>query len=192
MKKIPKIIITAAVISTMSVPAIAAEIPLESAPLNASIQSVEITENLIAPILSEVENGLGFADAQAKAQNIIFNAVLAGQTQGYGYADLTAIARNSIFQYRDMYLRPEFYKEAEETTRVIIADLITAIENDTLDYETARKQAYIKIMKWVRPSFSEEDMQGDFCYWDIPSVDSTYFNRARKLLIEAQTRRNTQ
>lgn len=192
MKKIPKIIITAAVISTMSVPTLAAEIPLESAPLNASIQSVEITENLIAPILSEVENGLGFADAQAKAQNIIFNAVLAGQTQGYGYADLTAIARNSIFQYRDMNLRPEFYIEAEETTRVIIADLITAIENDTLDYETARKQAYIKIMKWVRPSFSEEDMQGDFCYWDIPSVDSTYFNRARKLLIEAQTRRNTQ
>lgn len=192
MKKIPKIIITAAIISTMIVPTFAAEIPLESAPLNASLQSVEITENLIAPILGEVENGLGFADAQAKAQNIIFNAVLAGQTQGYGYADLTAIARNSIFQYRDMYLRPEFYREAEETTRMIIADLITAVENDMLDYETARKQAYIKIMQWVRPSFSEEDMQGDFCYWDIPSVDSTYFNRARKLLIEAQTRRNAQ
>lgn len=192
MKKIPKIIITAAVISTMSVPTLAAEIPLESAPLNASIQSIEITENLIAPILSEVETGLGFADAQAKAQNIIFNAVLAGQTQGYGYADLTAIARNSIFQYRDMYLRPGFYKEAEETTRMIIIDLITAIENGTLDYETARKQAYIKIMKWVRPSFTEEDMQDDFCYWDIPSVDSTYFNRARKLLLAALERRNAQ
>lgn len=192
MKKIPKIIITATIISTMSVPTFAAEIPSESAPLNASIQSIEITENLIAPILSEVENGLGFADAQAKAQNIIFNAVLAGQTQGYGYADLTAIARNSIFQYRDMYLRPEFYKEAEETTRMIITDLITAVENGSLDYETARKQAYIKIMKWVRPSFTEEDMQGDFCYWDIPAVDSTYFNRARKLLLAALERRNTQ
>lgn len=192
MKKITKIIITAAILSTMSVPTLAAEIPLESAPLNANIKSIEMTENLIAPILGEVENGLGFADAQAKAQNIIFNAVLAGQTQGYGYADLTAIARNSIFQYRDMYLRPEFYREAEETTRMIIADFITAVENGTLDYETARKQAYIKILQWVRPSFSEEDMQGDFCYWDIPSVDSTYFNRARKLLIEAQTRRNTQ
>lgn len=192
MKKITKIIITAAILSTMSVPTLAAEIPLESAPLNANIKSIEMTENLIAPILGEVENGLGFADAQAKAQNIIFNAVLAGQTGNYGYADLTAIARNSIFQYRDMYLRPEFYKEAEETTRMIIADFITAVENGTLDYETARKQAYIKILQWVRPSFSEEDMQGDFCYWDIPSVDSTYFNRARKLLIEAQTRRNTQ
>lgn len=192
MKKIPKIIITAAILSAINIPTFAAEIPVESVPLNASVKSIEITENLIAPILSEVENGLGFADAQAKAQNIIFNAVLAGQTENYGYADLTAIARNSIFQYRDMYLRPDLYREAEETTKTIIADLITAVENGTLDYETARKQAYIKVLQWVRPSFSEEDMQGDFCYLDIPSVDSTYFNRARKLLLEAQTRRNTQ
>lgn len=26
---------------------------------------------------------------------------------------------------------------------------------------------------------------GDFCYWDIPMVDSVYYNRASKLLMEA-------
>lgn len=26
----------------------------------------------------------------------------------------------------------------------------------------------------------------DFCYWDVPAVDSALFNRARKLLLDAQ------
>ena len=41
-------------------------------------------------------------------------------------------------------------------------------------------------------AFTLEDMQGDFCYWDIPSIDNAYFNRARKLLLEAQARRQTE
>ncbi len=28
------------------------------------------------------------------------------------------------------------------------------------------------------------DSEGDFCYWDIPMVDSAYYNRASKLLME--------
>lgn len=189
MKKITKVIITAAIIGTMNLTALAAEIPGESVPPHVTVKEIAITENLISPILCEVENGLGYGDANAKAQNIIFNAVVSGQAQGYGYGDLMAIARNAIHQYRDMYLRPEFYKEAEAQMQIVIADLIKAVEDGTLTYEEARKQSYIKILQWVNPSFTLEDMQGDFCYWDIPPVDSAYFNRARKLLLEAQTRR---
>ena len=135
---------------------------------------------------------MGYADAQAQAQNIIFNAVIAGQTNGYGYADLMAIARNAIYQYRDIYLRPEFYQEAEQQVQTLISDIISEVESGAKDYHTAEKEAYIKILQSVNLSFSTDDMQGDFCYWDIPTVDSAYFNRARKLLLEAQARRLTQ
>ena len=192
MKKITKVIITAALISTMNLTALAADIPGESLPENATYQSMNITENLISPILCEVENGLGYGEANAKARQTIYNAVTSGQTNGYGYAHLMAIARNSIFQYRDIYLRPAFYKEIETQVQTVISDLITAVENGTLTYEEARKQSYIKILQWVEPTFTLEDMQGDFCYWDIPSIDSAYFNRARKLLLEAQARRQTE
>lgn len=103
-----------------------------------------------------------------------------------------AIARNAIHQQRDMYLRPDFYKEAEARMQIVIADLIKGVEDGTLTYEEARKQSYIKILQWVEPTFTLEDMQGDFCYWDIPPIDNAYFNRARKLLLEAQARRQIQ
>ena len=186
MKKATKIIITAALISSMNLTALATEIPGESVPVNATNESISLTENLISGILFEVENGLGYADAQAQAQNIIFNAVIAGQTNGYGYADLMAIARNAIYQYRDIYLRPEFYQEAEQQVQTLISDIISEVESGAKDYHTAEKEAYIKILQSVNLSFSTDDMQGDFCYWDIPTVDSAYFNRACKLLLEAQ------
>ena len=192
MKKATKIIITAALISSMNLTALATEIPGESVPVNATNESIALTENLISGILFEVENGLGYADAQAQTQNIIFNAVIAGQTNGYGYADIMAIARNAIYQYRDIYLRPEFYQEAERQVQTLISDIISEVESGTKDYYTSEKEAYIKILQSVNLSFSTDDMQGDFCYWDIPAVDSAYFNRARKLLLEAQARRLTQ
>ena len=40
-----------------------------------------ITENLISPILEEVQNGLGFGEAWGKASREIHCAVLAGNTQ---------------------------------------------------------------------------------------------------------------
>ena len=92
MKK-PKItaFVLAAVLS--STPVLAAEVPKEAAPINATEESIIITENLISPILEEVKNGLGFGEAWGKASREIYSAVIAGNTNAYGYADLTAIAR---------------------------------------------------------------------------------------------------
>ena len=54
----------------------------------------------------------------------------------------------------------------------------------------AKKEAYIRILQAKDNNFNPAvDMQGDFCYWDVPSVDSAYFNRARKLLFDAETSR---
>ena len=189
MKKITKIIITAAVISTMNLTALAAEIPGESVPPHVTVNQIAITENLISPILCEVENGLGYGEANGKAQRLVWEAIVSGRTNGYGYGDLMAIARNAIHQQRDMYLRPDFYKDAEAQMQIVIADLIKAVEDGTLTYEEARKQSYIKVLQWINPTFTLEDIQGDFCYWDIPPIDTAYFNRARKLLLEAQIRR---
>ena len=63
MKKITKIFITAAVISTMNLTALAAEIPGESVPPHVTVNQVAITEKLISPILCEVENGLGYCSS---------------------------------------------------------------------------------------------------------------------------------
>lgn len=166
----------------------AADIPIESAPICASEDGIMITENLIGDILTEVQNGLGYGEANGKAQAVICKAVIENQTYGFGYADLMSIARNSIFQYRDMYLRPEYYTQTEENLKILLSDLIADVENGTKDYGTARKEAYIKILQYVNPSFSLENIQGDFCYWDIPAVDGAYFNRARKLLQNAVSR----
>src|SRR5699024_3509087 len=119
-----------------------AEIEKETTPIYATEESIIITENLISPILEEVKNGLGFGEAWGKASREIHSAVLAGSTNGYGYADLTAIARNAILQYRDMYLRPDYYAQQEPVIASLIADLITAVQNGSMDYAAARKEAY--------------------------------------------------
>lgn len=116
-------------------PALAAEIPQEAVPAYLTGESVCITENLISPILEEVQNGLGFGEAWGKASREIHSAILAGSTNGYGYADLTAIARNAILQYRDMYLRPEYYTEQETVVKGLISDLITAAGNGKRIYD---------------------------------------------------------
>lgn len=187
-KKITALIITAALCGSYAVPAFAEDIPRESAPVAATEESIIITENLISDILIEVENGLGYLDAKNKANNRIFNAVINSQTNGYGYGILSAISCNAIFDYRDIYLHPDFYKQAEEQVKVIITDLITEVESGTKDYDTARKEAYIKILQSINPAFNPETLSADFCYWDLPSFDSAMFNRARKLLLDAQTR----
>ena len=75
----------AAVLS--SAPVLATEIPQEAVPVYLTEESVCITENLISPILEEVQNGLGFGEAWGKASREIHSAVLAGSTNGYGYAE---------------------------------------------------------------------------------------------------------
>ncbi len=173
--------------STFSVNA--ADIPLESAPMGATPESIQITQNLMGHILDEVQDGLGYAEARAKSNNILFNAVINQQTCGYGFGILSAIANNAIFAYRDMYLRPDFYIQAEETVKTLIADIVQEVENGTTDYDTAVKQSKARIYQSFNPSFHyDEQMTVDSCYRDVPPIDNVYFNRARKLLQNARSR----
>ena len=64
--------IVSVLISSFSVSA--AEVPRESAPCNASNESIVFVESCIGDILTEVKNGLGYADARAKSNRIFFNA----------------------------------------------------------------------------------------------------------------------
>lgn len=168
------------------IPAYAEEIPRESLPRNTPPGSIPVAERLISGILDEVAAGMGYSDAKIKAHNTILNAVLANETDGYGFAILKAISNNAIFEYRDMYLRPEYYKQAEEQVRVLISDLIDQVKNGG-NYEEARKAAYTRIYQTADPSYNPDEYYlMDFCYWDVPAVDSALFNRARKLLLDAQ------
>ena len=131
MKKIKTFLTAAAILAAITQSAYAAEIPVESAPENATTESIAITENLISPILDEVQNGLGYQPAWCKAHNAVFNAVLAGNTNGYGYLDLAAVARNALIYYRDVYLRPEYYAEKEAAAKLLLSDIISEVENGT-------------------------------------------------------------
>lgn len=185
MKKSKITALCLAIMLSVSQTAFAAEIPMESTPQNATNESVQITENLIAGILDEVQNGLGYGEAWIKANNTIFNAVTTGQTNGIGYAPLADIARNSIFQYRDMCLRPEYHTETRLYVNNLIADIITDVKNGK-DYNVALKESYIRILKDKDQTFNaEENFSVDICYRDIPAVDSVLFTYARKLLQEA-------
>lgn len=59
----------------------------------------------------------------------------------YAYGELTPIANNAIYQYRDMYLRPNFYIENEKKVRDIIAEVITQYANGEIDYAKAELNA---------------------------------------------------
>lgn len=165
----------------------AAPVPRESAPYNATEHQIIVAECFIGGVLDEVKNGMGYADARAKSNRILFNAWLNGQTSGYSYGELTAIANNAIFQYRDMYLRPNFYIENEEKVRTVIADVITQYANGEIDYTKAEFNARVKIYQSVNSSFNpDEEFAKDSCYRDIPSVDNGLFAIARKLILEAK------
>ncbi len=188
MKRITKSVwLMLTILSLLTASTYAVNVPRESLPKRVTEDAVILTEDLISEVLDKVSNlGLGYADAKSECNRIIFNEVVKGNTQGYGYGTLTSIANNAILQYRDMYLRPDYYIEIEQQVRTIISDLITAVENG-YDYNKAKKEAYILIYKSVDPFFDEEQLTTkDFCYWDIPAVDSEMFNRVRKLLLEAQ------
>ena len=189
MKKIKTMLLTITAITVMAQSVFPADIPVESYPDNATDESVAITQNLIGGILDEVQNGLGYQPAWCKANNAVFAAVLANETGGYGYADLAAIARNAILQCRDMYLRPEYYSEKEHAVSALISDLLNAVEIGATDYKTAEKQAYTRIYQTAEPTFNPNtDCVGDFCYWDIPPIDSALLTQARKLLKNARSR----
>ena len=89
------------ILRTVSQAALAAEVPIESAPCNATIESITVMEQIISDELTAVQNGEGYQPAWARSSRKIFDAVFAKKTNGYGYAVLANIARDAHIQYRD-------------------------------------------------------------------------------------------
>lgn len=190
MKKVKITLIALAILCTASHAATAAEIPIEAAPCNATKESITITENLISDILTEVQNGLGYGEANGKAQAVVCKAVIENQTDGFGYADLMSIARNSIFLYRDMYLRPELYESKKEAVYWLICDLITDVGNGK-NYNEALDEAYTRIYQSIDNAYTQNaEIASDRIYWDIPPADFIMFTQARKFLLEAIPKMN--
>lgn len=187
MKKQIIILAIAAALATTNISAYTAEIPRESAPLNATEVQIQITENLISDILDEVQTGnLGYTLAAGYANTRIRKAVIVNQTDGSGYGILSPIAQNAIRVMRDMQLRPDAYAKAEEDLKVLLADLMIDVRNGK-DYNIAYDEARIIIYKAADESFNPDtDMSGDFCYWNVPPIDNAEFTVARKLLLEAK------
>ena len=166
----------------------AAEISPESLPSNATFECMEYTESLISDILDKVQNGLGFSDARAEARRRFFVLVVSGQSNGYSFSQLSEIASNAIFQYRDMYLRPEFYNQNEDKVRQLISDVLEEYKFGRMDYNEAKKRAYEKIYQSVDASFDYDlEFAKDTCYRNIPSVDNSLFTIARKLILAERT-----
>lgn len=164
-----KIIICLIITMTITSTANAAEVSRESAPCNATNETIVIVESFIGDILTEVQNGLGYADARAKSNRIFFNAWLNGQTNGYSYGELVDIANNAIWQYRDMYLRPDFYANNLEKVRVIIAPVIEDYKSGKITYAEAEFNARTKIYQSVNPSFNPDlEYMKDPMSRDIP------------------------
>ena len=185
MKKFITFVLAATLTLTAATPALAVSIPRESAPANATEEAIQITENIIGGILDEVENGTAEYSI-GRANALVRKAVIAGETNGYGYGVMSAIVRNAIRTMRDMQLRPELYQSETERLKVLLADIITEVENGA-DYTEARDKAYIRIYQSADPTFNpDEQFSIDTCYRDMPAVDMATFTVARKLLIEAQ------
>ena len=187
MKKITKIITAVITAMLMISSAQAAEIPRESASLNATEEQIVIVENLICDILDEVAAGkIGYTEAAGAANTRVRKAVVAGETNGHGYGILSPIAQNAILDIRDMYLRPEAYAQAEEYLKLLLADLITAVQNG-MDYNVSVDEAYRRIYYDLNPTINLEDqLMVDNYYRDMPTIDRVIFNRTRYLLLKAK------
>ena len=182
-----KVIIILTLVSIFTTTTYAAEVPRESAPCNATNEAIIFVESYIGDILTEVQNGLGYSDARAKSNRIFFDAFLKGQTNGYSYGELVDIANCAIWQYRDMYLRPNFYKDNLEKVRVIIAPVIEAYKSGKITYAETEFHARNRIYQSVNPSFNPDvEYMKDPLSRDIPSVDNSLFILARKLILESK------
>ena len=163
----------------------AAEVPRESAPCNATNEAIVFVESCIGDILTEVQKGLGYSDARAKSNRRFFDAFLKGQTNGYSYGELVDIANCAIWQYRDMYLRPDFYTNNLEKVKVIIAPVIEDYKSGKITYAEAEFNARTRIYQSVKPDFNPDvEYMKDPIYRDLPSVDNSLFILARKLILE--------
>lgn len=182
-----KAIIILTMVSIFTTTTYAAEAPRESAPCNATNEAIVVAESFIGDILTEVQNGLGYADARAKSNRIFFDAFLKGQTNGYSYGELVDIANAAIWQYRDMYLRPDFYANNLEKVRIIIAPVIEDYQSGKIIYAEAEFNARTMIYQSVKPDFNPNvEYMKDLLSRDIPSVDNSLFILARKLILESK------
>ena len=177
-------ILTVALSMATAAPAYAATIPRETAPINATEEQIQIVENLIGGYLDEINAGAGYGMIASEAGTKIYKAVLADQTNGNGYAILSAISQNALRICRDMYMRPDTYAYYEETLKVQLADIITAVENGA-DYDTSLDNAYTRLYQSVNPSYNPPAERQDFCYLDIPAIDNAAYTVTRKLLLNA-------
>ena len=185
MKKFVVFLVLITMFTTVGVNA--SEVPRESAPCNATNEAIIVVESFIGDILTEVQNGMGYADARAKSNRIFFNAWLNGQTSGFSYGELVDIANNAIWQYRDMYLRPDFYANNLEKVRVIIAPVIEDYKSGKITYVEAEFNARNRIYQSVNLNFNPDvEYMKDPIYRDIPSVDNSLFILARKLILESK------
>lgn len=179
-----KIIICLIIAITITSAVNATEVPKESAPCNATNEAIVVVEHFIGDILTEVQNGLGYADARAKSNCIFFNAWLNGRTNGYSYGELVDIANAAIWQYRDMYLRPDFYANNLEKVRVIIAPVIEDYKSGKITYEEAEFNTRNLIYQSVEPDFNPDaEYAKDPLSRDIPPVDNSLFILVRKILV---------
>ena len=169
-----------------SVTASAASIPRETAPINATEEQIQIVENLIGGYLDEINAGAGYGMLASEADTKIYKAVLSNQTNGNGYAILSAISQNALRTCRDMYMRPEVYQQSEDNLRVLLADILSEVENG-MDIDKARKVAHTKIYQSINQSYILPAPHTDFCYADTPAVDMAVYTVTNKLLIEAHT-----
>ena len=164
----------------------AATIPRETAPQNATEEQIQIVENLIGGYLDEINTGASYGMIASEADTKIYKAVLFDQTNGNGYAILSAISQNALRTSRDMYMRPEVYRQTEENLKVLLADILSEVENG-MDIDEARKVAHTKIYQSINPSYTPPAPHTDFCYADTPGVDMAVYTVTNKLLIEAHT-----
>ncbi len=182
-----KAIVILFLVSVFSTTTYAAEVPRESAPCNATEEAIVTAEGLIGDVLTDVQNGLGYADARAKSNRIIFNAFLNGQTNGFSYGELVDIANGAIFHYRNAYLRPNFYIENVERVRSTITSVIEDYKTGKIAYTEAEFNARVKIYQSINPSFNPDiEFAKDPICRDIPPVDNSLFAIARKLILDSK------
>ena len=183
-----KLLVILGLVSTIFTTTVsAAEVPRESVALHLTEDCVVVAETLIADVLTEVQKGLGYSDARAKSNRIFFNAWLNGQTSGFSYGELVDIANAAIWQYRDMYLRPDFYANNLEKVRAIIAPIIEDYKSGKITYAEAEFNARNRIYQSVNPSFNPNvEYMKDPLSRDIPSVDNSLFILARNLILESK------
>ena len=110
------------------------------------------------------------------------------KVNGYSYGELVDIANCALWQYRDMYLRPDFYANNLEKVRTIIAPVIEDYKTGKITYAEAEFNARNKIYQSVKPDFNPDiEYMKDPLSRDIPSVDNSLFIIARKLLLDSKS-----